>query len=93
MSFHGYAEVTRDGGWNGTTGGMGQEVIAQRGLEEPKQARGRGQIFTPMSTPMGTCAWVNMQDHIPRDPPLHPKSDAHMGLDGSDKTGWATCSW
>lgn len=22
------------------------------------------------------CAWANMQDHIPRDPTLHPRSDA-----------------
>lgn len=46
-------------------------------------------MFTPIGARLCVpCAWVNMQDHIPRDLALHPKSDAHSGLDGTDKMGW-----
>lgn len=77
MSFHGHAAVTRDRGLGWNTGGMGRKMAAQR----PGGAQagiGTGtEVHTHVSTPVHLCAWASMQDHIPRDPALHPRSDAH----------------
>lgn len=56
--------------------GMGRKMAAQR----PGGAQagiGTGtEVHTHVSTPVYLCAWASMQDHIPRDPALHPRSDA-----------------
>lgn len=94
MSFHGHAEGTRNGSWNGTTGGMGREVVAQRGLEEPKQARGQGGADVHAHTSTSVCTLCMGQHAGPRT--QGPRSASSQmptgGLDGSGKTGWATCS-
>lgn len=55
MSFHGHAEVTRNRGLEWDNWWYGRKVVAQRGLEELKQAWGQGaEIHTHMRT--SVCA-------------------------------------